>query len=74
MKLVFPMGWTISNIAWAMVDGKQVLQKGRFDNNDNWHWARKTLEHGLDFLLACSFDDGEFVAQVRAAAASPPSV
>lgn len=65
LKLMFPMGWTISTMAWSIIDGKDMLQSQKFDGSTNLKWAIQTLEYGLSFLLDCAFDDGEFVAQVR---------
>ena len=59
------MGWTLSTMAWGIIDGKEMLQKQSFDGSSNLKWAIGTLEYGLSFLLDCSYDDGEFVAQVR---------
>ena len=63
---MFPMAWTVANMAWAMVDGKEMLQDTYYDDKTNWEWAVQTLEYGAEFLLDCSFGDGEFVVQVRA--------
>lgn len=65
LKLMFPMGWTLSTMAWGIIDGKEMLKKQQFDGASNLKWAVGTLEYGLEFLLDCSFDNGEFVAQVR---------
>lgn len=62
---MFPMGWTLSTMAWAILNGKDLLQSQNFDGTSNLKWAVSALEYGLKFLLDCSYDDGEFVAQVR---------
>ena len=64
LKLMFPMGWTIATLAWGILDGYQLLAKQTYDGQTNLAWGLETLEYGLEFLLDCSFDDGEFVAQV----------
>ena len=61
---MFPMAWTIANMAWAMIDGETMLKTSTYDDQSNWEWAVQTLEYGAEFLLRCSFDDGEFVVQV----------
>jgi hypothetical protein len=65
LKLMFPMAWTISTMAWTILDGHQLLQTQQFDGSSNLQWAIKSLEHGLSFLLECAYDNGEFVYQVR---------
>jgi hypothetical protein len=65
MKLVFPMSWSVAQLAWSMVDGEDMLKRGTFDGKSNWHWAMRTLEHGLSFLFRCHLTFGSFVAQVR---------
>ena len=65
LKLMFPMGWTVATMAWGIIDGQEYLASQRFDGKSNLQWALQTLEYGLEFLLDCSFDSGEFVAQVR---------
>ena len=65
LKLMFPMGWTLSTMAWGIIDGKEMLKKQQFDGASNLKWAVGTLEYGLEFLLDCYFENGEFVAQVR---------
>lgn len=67
LKLMFPMGWTIATMAWGILDGQALLTKQSYDGKSNLAWALETLEYGLEFLLDCSFDDGEFVYQVRPA-------
>jgi hypothetical protein len=62
---MFPMCWTVAQIAWAMIDGKQMLKAGKFDGKTNWEWAVQTLEHALDFMFRCHLKPGSFVAQVR---------
>jgi hypothetical protein len=59
------MAWTISTMAWTILDGSQLLQQQQFDGSNNLNWGIKTLEHGLSFLLECAYDNGEFVYQVR---------
>lgn len=54
----------MTNIAWAMLDGKDLLQAGSFDGKTNWEWAMQTLEYGMEFLLKCKFENGQFVTQV----------
>jgi hypothetical protein len=68
LKLVFPMGWTVSTLAWGIIDGADLLRAQTFDGDNNLRWAISTLEYGLKFLLDCSYDGGEFVAQVRTTA------
>lgn len=58
------MGWTISTMAWSIIDGQQWLTNQQYDGKSNLQWAIQTLEYGLEFLLDCSFENGEFVAQV----------
>ena len=65
LKLMFPMGWTVSTMAWGILDGYQLLSKQTYDGQTNLAWALETLEYGLQFLLDCSYENGEFVAQVR---------
>jgi Glycosyl hydrolase family 9 len=65
LKLMFPMAWTLSTMAWTILDGRELLQQQQFDGRNNLQWGVKTLEYGLSFLLDCAFDDGEFVYQVR---------
>ena len=65
------MGWTVSTMAWGILDGYQLLSKQTYDGQSNLAWALETLEYGLRFLLDCSYDDGEFVAQVRHLEYSP---
>lgn len=61
---MFPMGWTVATLAWSVIDGQQLLSGQQFDGKSNLQWGLETLEYGLGFLLDCSFDSGEFVAQV----------
>ena len=65
LKLMFPMGWTVATMAWGVLEGKEYLSSQQFDGKSNLAWAIQTLEYGLEFLLDCSFGNGEFVAQVR---------
>lgn len=62
---MFPMGWTLTTMAWSILDGQQLLAQQQYDGKTNLQWGLQTLEYGLEFLLDCSFDDGEFVFQVR---------
>ena len=64
LKLMFPMAWAITNMAWAMIDGRTMLETATYHDETNWDWAAQTLEYGAEFLLKCSFDNGEFVVQV----------
>lgn len=64
LKLVFPMAWTIATMAWSVLDSHSLLGSQNFDGNNNKKWALDSLEYGLEFLLDCSYDNGEFVAQV----------
>jgi hypothetical protein len=65
LKLMFPMAWTITTLAWSIIDGQDMLQTTRYDGRSNHEWAMQTLQYGAEFLLKCSFADGEFVIQVR---------
>lgn len=64
LKLVFPLAWSVTNMAWAMRDGRRLLTHTHFGGSSNWEWGMQTLQYGVDFLLACDFGNGEFVAQV----------
>lgn len=57
-------------MAWAMRDGRRLLTHTQYDGNSNWEWGMRTLEYGVQYLLDCTFEDGEFVAQVHNLAAS----
>lgn len=65
LKLVFPMCWSVTQVAWSMISGETLLKDGRFDGHSNWHWAVQTLTHGLDFLAKCHVKPDTFVVQVR---------
>ena len=65
LKLVFPMAWSVTSMAWAMRDGRRLLTHTHFDGSSNWEWGMQTLEYGVNFLLNCDFGNGEFLAQVR---------
>lgn len=65
LKLVFPLCWSMVQIAWSMHSGEAVLKKGTFDKQTNWQWSLQTLLHGLDFLFKCHLKPDSFVAQVR---------
>jgi hypothetical protein len=71
LKLTFPLCWTVCQIAWAMIDGKEMLKSSFYDDESNWKWARQTLEHGLDYLIKCHVSPGCFVAQVGPQMGSP---
>lgn len=64
LKLMFPMGWTITTIAWSIIDGQELLSSQQYESKSNLQWAIETLEYGLEFLLDCSLDNGDFVFQV----------
>jgi hypothetical protein len=64
LKLMFPMSWTVSHIAWSMAEGKSMLKGARWDGRSNWDAAVHSLDHALDFLFRCYIKPGEFVAQV----------
>lgn len=64
LKLMFPMCWTVSHMAWAMAEGKRMLKSAEYDGVSNWDAACHSLEHALEFLLNCYISPGEFVAQV----------
>lgn len=64
LKLMFPLCWTMVQIAWSMHSGAAVLKNGTFDSQTNWHWSMQTLLHGLEFLFKCHLKPGVFVAQV----------
>jgi hypothetical protein len=59
------MAWSVTNMAWAMRDGRRLLSHTAHDGRSNWDRGMRTLQHGVEFLLDCSFPNGEFVAQVR---------
>jgi hypothetical protein len=65
LKLMFPMCWSVVQIAWAMIDGIDILKRGTFDGKSNYAWALQTLIHGVNFLLKCHYKDDAFVIQVR---------
>jgi hypothetical protein len=65
LKLMFPMCWSVVQIAWAMIDGLEILKGGTFDGKSNYAWALQTLIHGVNFLLRCHYKDDAFVIQVR---------
>jgi hypothetical protein len=64
LKLIFPMCWAVAQIAWAMVDGEDVLRSGIYDGKTNQAWALQTLLHGVEFLLKCHVKADAFVIQV----------
>lgn len=63
---MFPMCWTVAQIAWAMIDGADVLKAATYGGKSNYAWAMQTLVHGVDFLMRCHYRDDSFVVQVRA--------
>ena len=65
LKLIFPMCWAVTQIAWAIIDGSAVLRKGSYDGKSNLDWALQTLIHGASYLLQCHIKDDAFVIQVR---------
>jgi hypothetical protein len=65
LKLMFPMCWAVTEIAWAMIDGEQLLRRDIFEGKSNWDWAERTLRFGVEYLLACHIKDDAFVVQAR---------
>ena len=67
LKLMFPFFWAVTQLAWAMLDGKDILQSGKFGGGpqSNWDWALQTLLFGVEFLLRCHSKDDALVIQVR---------
>ena len=67
LKLVFPMFWTVTQLAWTMVDGEDVLRSAMRGGgkSNNWDWAMQTLLHGVDFILRCHVAPDALVVQVR---------
>lgn len=53
LKLSFPLGFTLANMAWAMIDGKQMLQRGSYQGRSNWHWAVQVRCHPRTPLPFC---------------------
>ena len=51
-------------MAWSIIDGQELLSSQQYDGKSNLQWAIETLEYGLEFLLDCSLDNGDFVFQV----------
>lgn len=64
LKLVFPLAWSATQVAWAMHSAPHVLEMGMFEGHSNWQWALQTLRHGLDFLLRCTAEPDTVVVQV----------
>ena len=64
LKLIFPMCWAVTNLAWSLIDGADVLKATKYDGKSNYEWALATLLHGVDFLLKCHIKDDAFVIQV----------
>ena len=64
LKLIFPLCWALSQLAWAIVDGSPVLRNSAFQGSSNFNWAQKTLQFGLDFLMRCHLANETLVVQV----------
>eukprot|EP00892_Ulva_mutabilis_P003515 jgi/Ulvmu1/1535/UM011_0265.1 len=64
LKLIFPLAWAVTQVAWAMHTGVETMKAGSFDNHTNWHWGTQTLLHGLEYLMKCHVDTATFVVQV----------
>ena len=65
LKLTFPMSWAVTQIAWSVIDGRELLKHGTYDGRNNYVWALQTLLHGVDYLLRCHVADDALVVQVR---------
>lgn len=64
LKLVFPLTWAVTQIAWSIIDGAAILKHGSRDGKTNYDWAMQTLIHGVEFLCKCHYKDDAFVIQV----------
>ena len=64
LKLVFPLTWAVTQIAWSIIDGAAIFKHGSRDGKTNYDWAMQTLIHGVEFLRKCHHKDDAFVAQV----------
>jgi hypothetical protein len=59
------MCWSVTQIAWSLICGQNLLRDGSYDGQSNWFWALQTLTHGLDFLAKCHVKPDVFVVQVQ---------
>lgn len=64
LKLIYPMCWAVTHMAWSMAEGKRLLKETSFDGQSNWDAAVRNHAHALDFLFRCHLNLGEFVCQV----------
>ena len=64
LKLMFPLFWSVMNIAWGMADGAYWLRNANFQKESNYTWAMQTLLHGLDFMQRCHYARDKLVIQV----------